>query len=212
MTAERELRARVRHYPSSDAIFKERVETSLAAVSTSIDEAGLAAAVEAMLRTTYPLATVRPCCPGEDVPKLDAFRDGAAFDAELVRLARSGDLTAVNELYERHHQLAYRAAAGVVGDTATAAEAVVAAFRSIVFSSQGAWPVRVQLAIAARAAAYQAIPDAPLRSTSRLDLARTVVDLAIMRLTAKEIEAVLDLPARDVALLAVEGLRAARTT
>jgi hypothetical protein len=81
-----------------------------------------------------------------------------------------------------------------------------------VFSSQGAWPVRVQLAIAARAAAYQAIPDAPLRSTSRLDLARTVVDLAIMRLTAKEIEAVLDLPARDVALLAVEGLRAARTT
>jgi DNA-directed RNA polymerase specialized sigma24 family protein len=203
-------------YPVSDARFRLAVEASYSeSEGQPVADEAMLAAVAALLRPSYPLATVHArATPGPHGETIfwDAFRDDTVLDDELLRRARSGLSEAVGQLYDRHHALVCGVALRTVVDRADASDAVVDAFRRLLAEDDGDLTVRVRLARAARDAA---LARGALRSTSDGDLGRpsdaqrTVVYLAhTHRLMASEIAAVLRLDIGDVRRLANHGLAA----
>ncbi len=175
----------------------------------------LLAAVAALLRPSYPLATVQPrATPGTDhgTLGLDAFRDGTVLGDELLRRARSGLSDAVGQLYDRHHALAYGIAVRTAGDVAAGADAVIDAFRALLAADDDQLTVRVRVARGARDAALArrvGPSNTPERRDPLTDAQRTVVELAhTHRLLGAEIAAVLGLGIGDIRRLANEGLAA----
>ena len=203
----------VKRYPPDDAAFRDRVEASIGAVARQpIEDERILAAVTAMVRSTYPLATVRVRFEKSSSAESswDVFRDESVLDNEMLLRARTGDRVAMEELFDRHHALVYRVATRMAPQSHMAAAAVVAAFRTLVADRQAAWPPRVRLGMASCDAAREA---APAHAPSREDVARLVVELAHLdNLSATEISAVLQLDIRRVAALAIEGLRNGRST
>jgi len=199
-------------FPATDREFTQSVESSLTTVGgRPIGDAGVLAAVEALLRTTYPLATLQR---REDISRVDsnawdAFRDGSALDDELLRRARASSAFALEQLYERHQRLVYAVAVNAIGRSEAAATAVVAAFLAVIGESAEDPPVRIRLAIAARDAARRASGAGPRRSGSPAALRTAVLELAHNhRLTGPEIAVVLRLELPEVRMLATDGLRA----
>lgn len=207
MIDDRAPRPRVKRYPPGDPAFRASVETSFRAVAgRPIGDEGVLAAVQALVRTTYPLAIVRVRFEGASpAPSWDVFRDDSVLDDEMVLRARGGDPQAVEDLYDRHHELAYRVALRMAADAQVAAGAVVAAFRALVADREAAWPPRIRLAMASCDSAIEAVPN---RLPSRADMGRAVLELAsVDRFSAPEIAAVMRLNEQRVAALAIEGMR-----
>lgn len=204
-------RAWITRYPSDDSAFEAAIDTSMHVVGgRAIENEAIVAAIQASIRTTYPLATVRPGLGGAArTAGWEAFRDESALDNEMVRRARLGDEAAVDDLYERHHALAYDVAMCLAGRSEAAAAAVVAAFRETIVGSRDASPVRERLATAARDAAGEATPARP---RSRVDDARLVVKLASVHgMSGTQIARIIRADIREVAALANEGLRSCAT-
>ena len=212
MIPDRIPRPRVKRYPPGDPAFRASVENSIGAVTgRPIEDEGILAAVQALVRTTFPLAIVRVRFEGAPpAPSWDAFRDESVLDDEMVLRARTGDHRAVEDLYDRHHDLAFRVALRVAADAQVAAGAVVSAFRVLVADREAAWPPRIRLAMASCDAAIEAVPD---RLPSRADMARAVTELAsVDRFSAPQIAAVMRLNEQHVAALAIEGMRSSART
>ena len=210
MTAEAP-RPLITGFPPRDTAFVNQLKMSFTAVGgRPVYDEGVLAAVEAMIRTEYPLAVVRQRRARGVAPLWEAFRDDSVFDEEMIRRARSGDRQAIDDLYDRHHALTYAVAVRVAGPNESAVQAVADAFASVVSSQQDAWRVRIRLAMATHDAA------ARITGANRLDSRAAAAD-AVVHLAAAhslkhgEIAAVLRLEARDVASLAVEGMRALRS-
>ena len=198
----------IKRFPTGDTEFATAVDSSVESVGgRRVSDPGVVAAIQALLRETYPLASLRESLSDAGLPPgWEAFRDEAVRDAEMIERAREGDERAFDELYDRHHLLAYHVAVQVAGHSDAAASAVVAAYRSVIAGgSENAAPVGVRLAIAARRAALVAAPG--LARSSRQAMARAVVELAgTHSLKRVEIATVLGIHDRDVPALANEGL------
>lgn len=197
-------------YPAGDLRFRATVETSMVHVGgRAIEDEAVLAAVEALLRTSYPLATlqVRPRAASGHGTVCDAFRDGVVLDDELVRRARAGEQAAASQLYDRHARLAYATAVHAAGRSSAALDAVVDAFHGVFLRQEDDLPVRIRLARAARDAALPASGPGASGPAGRGALRPAVVELAFVHhLSAREIAAVLRLTRSDVARLANEGL------
>jgi hypothetical protein len=198
-------------YPARDIRFTRVVQQSMAGIDgRPVDDPGVLAAMEALLVTTYPLATVqrRSAAAGNS---WDVFRDAQALDVELLRRARRGESAAAGQLYDRHGRLTYSLALLVAGRPDAAAEAVVEAFQTVIATWPRAGTVRLCLARAAREAgerrASKNVRIAP--APARAAMQRGVIELAtVHRLMGEEIASVLGLELRHVGALVKEGLEA----
>lgn len=203
-------------YPVSDIRFRHAVETSYGGVDGLYPTGeGLLAAVSALIRPSYPLATVQPrgwAGHRDETFTWDAFRDGTVLDDELVRRARAGAPDATGQLYDRHAALAHDIALRTAGIPQAAADAVVTAFRTLMGEDDGHMTVRVRVARAARDAAL----DGSITSVTvhedgdpMTQAQRTVIRLAhAHRFLGADIATVLRMDVRDVCRLANEGLAA----
>ncbi len=116
--------------PTSDAGFGERVRHVVAQDRWDLDSPEGIALMQAILRETYPMATV----VGHDgvwsggqrrTVIVDVWRDGLTTDVDSVtRWA--------NAVYDQGAGAAYRAALRIVGDTGTAAAILEDAFREVI--------------------------------------------------------------------------------
>ena len=222
--------ARLFLYPMSDVAFRRTVETTFAAIDGgSFRDERLLAAVAALLRPTYPLATVvarQPARGGREPRAWDAFRDDTALDDELLRRARAGVAVAERQLHDRYGALAFGVAVcghgtpvgrpgsprgyergGILGGDATGTDAVddaaALAFRLLLTEDEGPLTVRVRIA---RDAWRASRTDA---EGTRRPVAPGIVATFLDRhgLTAAEIADVLDLTAEETATLVAEGAR-----
>ncbi len=200
-------------YPPSDAAFSRSVATSLAMSGGRVvkDEAILSA-VEALLRTSYPLAIIQ----GRGVrharggpASWEIFRDDQVLDQELLRRSRIGEIAAAGQLYDRHHRLAYGIALTTSGRPDVAAAAVVSAFSALMLDLTSAGAVRVRLAAVARETALQATVPGDLPDADGHGLAndeRMAIGLARAGFLGGEIATVMDLDVRAVRRLVNHGL------
>jgi hypothetical protein len=98
-------------YPHTDATFSRSVASSLALSGEgSVRDEVILSAVEALLRTSYPLATIQgrgARHPRGGPASWEIFRDDLVLDHELLRRARAGEVAAAGQLYDRHHGFAY---------------------------------------------------------------------------------------------------------
>lgn len=199
-------------FPATDPHFTRSVEQALTSASgRRVEDAGILAAAQALLRTIYPLATLqrREETSSRDASAWDAFRDGSVLDEELVRRARGGSTRAADQLFDRHQRLVYAVAIICAGRSAGALDAVEIAFRTVILEQTADQPVRIRLAIASRDAAARVAAPGSSGSVTRDRLPRTVLQLAHgHHLSGTEIAAVLKLDVGHVRVLAIEGLKA----
>jgi hypothetical protein len=195
-------------HPARDRRFAKHVRHSMAPTGgRPIDDLGVMAAVEALLRTSYPLASVQSRT-GHTATSWDVFRDDAVLDAELVLRAQQGAAAAVGQLFDRHGSLMYAVAVQAAGRTDAASSALIVAFQQITAQEPGRGDVRLRLAAATR---YAAPPDThrpqPLDILSRGQ--RDVIELALFHdVTGTQIAEVMGLDIREVRRLANSGLLA----
>jgi hypothetical protein len=212
--------ARLFVYPPADPVFRREVETTLAPLAgRPVEDVGVLAAAAALLRTTYPQATIQSrgrAAAGRRAAAWDVFRDEAALDAELAHRARAGMPEALAQLYDRHHALAYSVAARVAGPLVHADDAVVAAFTHLLEPNTGVAAIRVGLAaLAVKMAMATLTPAERLERAPVLlqELPAIVVELALRhRLTRHEIATVLELDVAEVGRLAAAAFSRARAS
>lgn len=191
--------ARLFVYPASDGVFQQTAERSFATVDRRhVIDPGVRSAMEALLRETYPLASVspreRPTGSGWDV-----FRDGDVLDVQLVLRMQAGDLAAAGRLYDRHASLAYAIASRTTVDRRGTDAAVVTAFRTLMTDPIENGSVRVSLARTVRLAAI-ALTRSPPETAD--ELGRMVVELAAFHnLSGGQIGAILGLSRTEVAAI-----------
>jgi hypothetical protein len=116
-------------FPLSDHGFREKAKQSLVSVARGyVLDAAMVAAIEALLRESYPLASVSR---RESVanPGLEAFRDDDTLDVQLVLRMNAGDVTAAGRLYDRHAALVYSIVARTTADRDLSRRATVNTFR-----------------------------------------------------------------------------------
>ncbi len=200
-------------YPHTDATFSRSVATSLAMSGEgSIRDEVILSAVEALLRTSYPLATVQgrgARHPRGGPASWEIFRDDLVLDQELLRRARAGEVAAAGQLYDRHHRFAYGIALTTSGRPEVAAGALVAAFGALMVDPASAGDVRLRLAAVARETALRATvpgdpPDADGRGLTNDE--RMTIGLARAGLVGGEIALVMGLDVREVRRLVNHGL------
>ncbi|MEO6350422.1 MAG: hypothetical protein ABIP53_07205 [Candidatus Limnocylindrales bacterium] len=197
-----------------DTRFRLAVELSYGAADVDPilgDE--LLGAVAALLRSTYPLATVEMRAipgPHRDALAWDASRESAVLDDELARRARAGQSDAMEQLYDRHYRLVYAIAEGTAQGSTGAAAAVIDAFRALIAKDDRHLTVRVRVARAARDAALargDPVSNTHGRRSPCTDEQWMVLDLAYNhRLLRTEIATVLRVEIGEVCRLANDGL------
>ena len=199
-------------HPSTDPRFRAQVHRSLGpSGGRPVDDPEAIAAVEALLRDSYPLASVE-ARDGTEAVSWDIFRDGAALDRELVRRVRSGDAPAAGRIYDRHGRTAYAVALRATGRPSAAADAIIESFHAVIQDTSGALDLRVALATRARRASQRTISSEDLPAWGPDVLTREqreVIELAVVHgLLGTEIARVLERDISDVRKLANAGLLA----
>ncbi len=169
-------------------------------------------AVEALLRTSYPLATIQgrgARHPRGGPESWEILRDDLVLDHELLCRTRAGEVAAAGQLYDRHHRFAYGVALTTTGRPEVAARALVAAFGAVMVDTTSAGDVRLRLAAVARETALQATaPGDPADGDGRgvMNDERMAIGLARAGLVGGEIALVMGLDVRDVRRLVNDGL------
>lgn len=157
--------------PASDVGFAERVRRVLSQDRWDLDSAEAIALMQAVLRQSYPMATVLShdgvWAGGQRrTVVLDVYRDGAPGAAELeVRWAGA--------VYDRSGVAAYRLATRILGDGAAAELVVERAFREVRWSVEAGLSVEAGGA-AVEAAARRLANDARLSAQPAPSAARTI--------------------------------------
>ncbi|MDQ3553010.1 MAG: hypothetical protein M3395_01165 [Chloroflexota bacterium] len=170
-------------------------------------------AVEALLRISYPLATIQGRGvrrPRGGPSSWEIFRDDLVLDHELLRRARAGELTSAGQLYDRHHRLAYGIALSTSGRRDVAAGALIAGFRALMVDPTPAGDVRVRLAAVARETALQSRFPGDPPDTEKDDLTndeRMAVGLARAGLVGEAIAVVMRVDVPEVRRLVNHGLK-----
>ena len=146
-----------RCHPETDAAFAERVRQLLARDTWDLDAPEGVALMQAVLRATYPLATV---------VEHDGFWAGGqrhtiVVDVDRDGLVRRAVLERVDRLYAHSGRAAYRAAAEIVGEGSLAEDIVASAFADVRETLTDDWSVDVvgaAVVAAARRLAQVAAP------------------------------------------------------
>ena len=206
---------RVHVYPDSDSAFKAHADGVAAALGGQpiFDERILAAA-EALLRASYPLATVQvrdlQSARSGDT-EWDLFRDVAVRDDEMVRRVGHGDQAALGDLYDRYHRMALAISSHLTNSAQLAIETVAAAFVAATQAKPDVLPFRRRLIAACRdaTATWTLVnPSAMSGEFGRETVAIAVVDLARnYGLNRFELAELFMTDAHDIAVLATEALR-----